>query len=68
MRARSTLLRPVIPWHYEETAIRKKLIREIAGMEVAAKAGAKPNRHAAPAASSLGVRARSIVVISDCDG
>ncbi len=39
MRAKSTLLRPVIPWHYEETAIREKLIREIAGMEVAAKAG-----------------------------
>ncbi len=31
-------------------------------------AKAKPNRHAAPAASSLGVRARAIVVISDCDG
>ncbi len=39
MRARSTLLRPVIPWHYEEIAIREKLIKEIAGMEVAAKAG-----------------------------
>ncbi len=34
----------------------------------ASRAKAKPNRHAAPAPSSLGVRARPIVVISDCDG
>ncbi len=31
-------------------------------------AKAKPNRHAAPTPSSLGVWARAIVVISDCDG
>ncbi len=31
-------------------------------------AKAKPNRHAAPAPSSLGVRARSLGVISDFDG
>ena len=31
-------------------------------------AKAKPIRHAAPPPSSLGVRARAIGVISDCDG